>query len=125
MKNNKMEIYSKPCFDCIYETEAMILKQWAVREGLAVRYYRTEYNPIYHRKAQAYRKEYRAFIVVNGKDWDIKEAANMIKENQGNELLGLPQAKDTTRKDSLELEKVETEPTVKKSKKRARKVTKE
>lgn len=118
----KITIYSKPCFDCVYEKEAITIKSWAIRSGLDVKYYRTEYNPIYHKMAQKYMKEYRAFVVFEDKALEIKEMVEAINKGEIDELLGLSETKDAVREASVELSEAKTKPTTKKRAKRTKKV---
>lgn len=115
----KIIVYSKSCFSCVYPDKLQELRNYAAQHGLELKVYRTVYSPICHAAALKYREDYRAFVVYNGKDYDIDD---FIKKGAEDDLLELPEAKDTNGEDSMELSQAKAKPTAKKRTKRAKKV---
>lgn len=93
--------YYKPCISCTFD-DWCIVQQWASRNGIKLVERRTEYNPIWHKKATAVWGDemYPPFITTkDGSAYAaIEYVIEELMEGRDDDLQDLFRTKEPTRK---------------------------
>lgn len=96
----KVKLFTKDCLPCIYDKDWNLMTAWLTRNDIAIKQYRTVYNPIWHQIAtRRYGGEgYSAFFVIKKKIVDVSAIMKSLKEEGDYDLQRLLRAKKSTGK---------------------------
>lgn len=112
----RLTVYHKPCLQCTFD-DWHLVENWAKTSDIKLKIRRTEYNPIWHRKAtEIWGDEMYPPFITDGTNYiTVEYAIEKLKRKEHDDLQDLFGAKKRTRKSR---KVVEVEETSKKAKER-------